>query len=644
MSAAPAFAETPASHDATSAAPSASIINQFVAAMQNTDPRFQRLNGWYSTGQPREIFEARLRFHDFLQEKENWTEFCQIVDQFKIDPVTGNVVNLDGTPLSASAFNDYYKFSMGPTIDSLQKLRGGRATVTFALDIRDEKWRKMFEEDTDGITTAVIHALNALQNRTFDYQLVLDTVAGKPFEPFFHSAEGRALFLNADGSPRSLISTTAPHGVPVHEVNGVKTVICSVPILNPTILAPGQVVISVFKAGDAKTGKNRLHVEVTGDANLASYLETTMMQTVYQTALNHHLAKSGCSFGQWLYETLFRFYLSATFAGTQCPEMTGFLFAGRRTGHFLLLLLQAFLATKIPGAKIAGTSSFDAVHFLTKKLGFDPASIIGSVGTHAHELQMLAQALFAWLDKHAGNPEYLPLSACVSTYLYYLTANQGKPGPMPILPDTLGTRSFMKAAECFMVHPMKDGVLTEEWVSLLELVNSARQDSGDIGEFAQTMREYPAFKGTLMASEIDDAEKLIQARNNGYKTFGAGGFMGDSTKPWDVNGQIVKDRFSLPMAVKVIRVWLRTKSSCGTCEICERCLSPCKIGDGTDPAKVTADAILPKPMYDEVITDAQLVKSSAEKKPHSDHLFYCEITDKVRVIRDLGTDRQVELI
>jgi hypothetical protein len=474
----------------------------------------------------------------------------------------------------------------------------------------------MFAADIDGITTAVIHALDALKHRTFDYKVILDTVAGKPCEAFFHSPEGRALFLNADGTPRTLISTTAPHGVPVHE----GTVICSEPIMNPKVLAPGQVVISVFMANDAKTGEHRLHIEATGEASLASFLETTMMQTVYQTALNHHLANRGCSFGQWLYEALFRFYLSATFAGTECPGMTGFLFAGRRTGHFLLLLLQAFLAKKIPGAKIAGTSSFDAVHFLTKKLGF--TDIIGSVGTHAHEIQMLAQSLFAWLDQHKANPEHLPLSACVSTYLYYLTAHQGKSGPdgkplpMPMLPDTLGTRAFCKAAACFIVHPMKDGVLDKSTrISLMSLINSARQDSGDLGEFAQTVREY-GFKGGLMASEIDDADKLTEAREKGYATYGAGGFMGDSEKPHNVTG---KPAFSASMAVKVIRVWWIIQSSC------ERCRNPCKLGDSTDTAKVTADSQLLKTDYDQVIADAQLVKSSAEAKPISYHQFYCEV-------------------
>jgi hypothetical protein len=49
-------------------------------------------------------------------------------------------------------------------------------------------------------------------------------------------------------------------------------------------------------------------------------------------------------------------------------------------------------------------------------------------------------------------------------------------------------------------------------------------------------------------------------------------------------------------------------------------------------------------MYDEVIAAAQLVKSSAENKPVSDHFFFCVITDKVTIIRDLGSEHQDELI
>jgi hypothetical protein len=97
------------------------------------------------------------------------------------------------------------------------------------------------------------------------------------------------------------------------------------------------------------------------------------------------------------------------------------------------------------------------------------------------------------------------------------------------------------------------------------------------------------------------------------------------------------------MAVKVVDVWFVTTSPCGTAEVFEKCPPPCKLGDGTELAKVTADALLSKPMYDQVITDAELVKLSAEKKPSSDHQFYCEITDKVRMTRDPETDGKVEL-
>ena len=41
-------------------------------------------------------------------------------------------------------------------------------------------------------------------------------------------------------------------------------------------------------------------------------------------------------------------------------------------------------------------------------------------------------------------------------------------------------------------------------------------------------------KMTMMASEIDDKESLATAHSLGYKTYGTGGFMGDSEKAWPV--------------------------------------------------------------------------------------------------------------
>ena len=565
--------------------------------------------------------EQRKSFHAFLLQ---WMHLiAMVIGCFTLDPITLGVVGVVGNVLTATTYNDYYKLSMAPTIHYLQQIREGIAIATFALDIRDPLLREIFSKNVNGITDAVIQALNALKDRKFDYQVILNTVAGKPFEAFFHSPEGRAIFINADGSPRNLISEIVPADAPVYP----NTVIYNCP-LNPDMLTSGQVAIAVFMAPDAKTGETRIHIEATGEWSKVSFLETTMMQVVYQVALRNHLQERCCSFGQWLYEALFRFYLSVTYSGTECPGMTGFLFAGRRTGHFLLLLLQALLAKKIPGSKIVGTSSFDAWAFLTKRLSLDPATILSPVGTHAHEIQMGAQSLFAWLDMSAVNSENLILSACVSTYIYYLTAHQGKPGPMPMLPDTLGSESFCKAASCFMVHPMKDGHLdTTIYVTLLSLINSARQDSGDLGEFATTMKRYE-FTGGLFASEIDEMNKLREARDTGYTFFGAGGVMGDSEKPWDVTGM---KAFTASMAVKIVRMWLlRTTSR-------ERCRNPVKTGDGKDLAKVTADSLLPLEMYQEVIAHAEEVKRMAKEKPVSSHLFYCKILgNQITVMRDDG--------
>jgi len=397
--------------------------------------------------------------------------------------------------------------------------------------------------------------------------------------------------------------------------------------ITPDMLAPGQVAIAVFMELDSKTGENRLHIEATGEWCRVSYLETTMMQAVYQVVLQKHLKERGCTFGQWLYEALFRFYLTTTFAGANCPDMTGFLFAGRRTGHFLLLLLQALLAKRIPGSKIAGTSSFDAWYVLTR-MGFE--NIIPPVGTHAHELQMGAQALFAKFDLNPANPAFLPFSATISAYLYYLTAHRGGAGPMPMLPDTVGSEAFLKAAAAFMVHPVIDGKLdTTQWVSLLSLMTSARQDSGKLKTFREILEKYGC-KCSLFASEIDDLKTLLEAYSLGYKFFGAGGALGDSEKVWDVTGE---KAFSASMAVKIVRMWLLDPTTGSWV----RCRYPVKLGDGEDLAKVTADTLLPLEVYQQVIDEAKRVKQMAKDKPVSSNLFYCElIENRIYVRRDDG--------
>jgi hypothetical protein len=65
---------------------------------------------------------------------------------------------------------------------------------------------------------------------------------------------------------------------------------------------------------------------------------------------------------------------------------------------------------------------------------------------------------------------------------------------MPMLPDTLGSRAFMKAAASIWVHRMENGVCRDDEapVRLLSLMTSARQDSGSLSEFKEVICGVPA--------------------------------------------------------------------------------------------------------------------------------------------------------
>jgi hypothetical protein len=95
-----------------------------------------------------------------------------------------------------------------------------------------------------------------------------------------------------------------------------------------------------------------------------------------------------------------------------------------------------------------------------------------------------------------------------------------------------------------MINPTgEDG----NW-KLLDIINSARQDSGELVNFLQNMKDF-GYKHPCMASEIDTCGTLRDAVGSGYKSFGAGGFFGDSAKVWDD-----KTISSNSMAVKAVRV------------------------------------------------------------------------------------------
>jgi hypothetical protein len=188
-----------------------------------------------------------------------------------------------------------------------------------------------------------------------------------------------------------------------------------------------------------------------------------------------------------------------------------------------------FFAEHLPDA--LGTSSVDCWYIL-KSLELP---CLNPSGTHAHELSMVTSVLFPTID---NNVYHLPLTQVVSHYLYYELVWKKTGGPMPMLPDTLGTPAFLKAASYLIINQK----------SVLDIIDFARQDSGKLPDFLANLNDYGKQIKT-MASEIDTTATLLEAATLGYSYFGAGGFFGDSEKVW---GEPTTPSNS--MAVKAVRV------------------------------------------------------------------------------------------
>jgi nicotinic acid phosphoribosyltransferase len=491
---------------------------------------------------------------------------------------------------SATIASDYYKLAMASVIRQALNEKGD-IVVTFALNLRTPGLEEKLAANEGGILDDFIRALSRFQERIFNRDIISKVVAGRTIEGFW--CDNLDEICGSERSPRSLIrgERIGPDsdywpGTCIYKRQ-----------TDPADVRDGEVVLSVFYTED-----NKLHIEATGPWNKSTFLETPIMQAVYQVLLDHHLRKKGVSFGQWLYEALFREHLSCAFATETCPKMKGALFAGRRTGHHIFTLFQTWYASRYYPNCI-GTSSFDAWHTLSNVLGMP--NIVPPVGTHAHELSMVFMCLYPELDQ---NSEGIQFSQVLAHYMFYLLVHQGTgTTPMPMLPDTLGTTTFLKAAKNTLVTPMLDGVpQTQHQVSILSLFKSARQDSGTIRGFKQMLSLYPEYSGSIMASEISKREDLETARDEGYTTFGTGGFMGDSETAWPVT----TDPFTANMAVKAVSVYVRGVRTA---------VQPVKLGDGE--GKATCDTTLPKEEQETILRNANYVKQAAIDAPHGNTIM-----------------------
>jgi hypothetical protein len=173
-----------------------------------------------------------------------------------------------------------------------------------------------------------------------------------------------------------------------------------------------------------------------------------------------------------------------------------------------------------------------------------------------------------------------------------------------MLPDTLGSEACLIALASCWVQKMENGAQTGESVRLLSVMTSARQDSGELDAFKALMDLYKSSPEGLMnpnlvmmASEIDDKDSMKTAHSFQYKTYGTGGFMGDSEKVWPVT----ESKFSASMAVKAVRVFVGPVQQ----------KPPVKLGDSQDTLKATGDTSTNPAFYLGMMQAALKVRQTA---------------------------------
>lgn len=548
---------------------------------------------------------SRIEFNSNLV--KIFDELIRVLSLFTYD-ATGALVPIGQGIITGTTHNDYYKLTMAPVIAWAESVMNGTVNVCFGTDIREILFAQQLLENRNEIRDDVIKALNDLAGRRFNPDIVKQAVSGKSIQGFWEQNSER-IFGTPD-SPNTLIRSHRPAGANPRDFHG-DTVIYNRPLTIADV-ADGGVAITVYIDPNAKYAIDRtqppmkVYIEAMGPWGRVSYLETTIMQAVYAVALQHHLREQQKSYGQWLYEAMFRCHLSMRHTQIECPNMSGALFSGRRTGHHVLTLLQVLYLSRfqiVEGGvgKCIGTSSVDAWYTLAHQLGF--RNIVPPAGTHAHELSMVFASLFPQLDKiQAG----VPFSQALSHAMYYTLVHKGHPVPMPMLPDTLGTPACLIALASCWVQKMENGAQTDDPVRLLLVMTSARHDSGSLEEFKALMDLYKSSQEDLMnpklgmmASEIDDNKSMKTAHSLGYGTYGTGGYMGDSEKVWPTTDT----KFSASMAVKAVRVFVGPDQQ----------KPSIKLGDANDTLKITGDTSMEHESYLKMIQAAVEVKQNAIK-------------------------------
>jgi nicotinic acid phosphoribosyltransferase len=455
--------------------------------------------------------------------------------------------------LTATCFNDLYKWTMMPVILKLENHfqttcqnpeKANPIIVTFGIDLRDQIMVDTIMASKD-LQKKIFDNLKELSNRKFNYDVFKFVKSKKPTLDYI------------DNNPSSLFGEKLASNVYYNGESNFNDEEITQDVLlkwrNFEGYDKSNVHIHMFKK--SIENKLELFIEATGPWHKVTWLETSIMQCVYETVLRYELTKNKVPYMVWLGDALYRTAKSIAYINSGENTLVGALFTGRRTGGLLFLVLQNYMYSlyqtepkgpmKLPSL---GTSSCDSLYILKNTDDVEEGKLKPPAGTHAHELSMTISALFPDLDYQIPAATQI-----IGHYLYWSETMKKKPitevGPVPALPDTIGTTVFLRASKMIAI---KDGNNNEDL--FFNKISTFRQDSGEMKDFKKHVTNF-GYEGGVMASEIENIESIQKAIKNKYSTFGAGGFYGDSAKAW-IPEEITK-KIIIPdnsMAVKVRRV------------------------------------------------------------------------------------------
>jgi len=492
--------------------------------------------------------------------------------------------------------NDFYKFVMGPVLYEWNVLN------TFSADLRDVESQKEIQNPNSPVIKKLIDKLQDLKHRYITENDVLECISVNPKLKEFFSRTGASLFENA------LVSEIIVGRGPNKEDDEI-------------LKKEMKTFVYVYYGFNAKTKRNEWIIQSRGMCAKNSWVETSLMQIIYQIFLEDYCEKNGITKEQYIATCIVREIITIIILNkkTTCKYA---LFAGRRSCFPEFLILQNYIFFKLMDHdKIIGSSSMWSILSL-RKMGFDIP--YPWVGTIAHEMFMMAQAIFKDYDNNEDN---VSVSQAIVLYMYMILSH--KEGiPFPCLPDTLGTKTCFRALQAVMITVTnEDGTTTEK--SLLEYVGMLRKDSGEIKDFQDLISQYPELSNVkIMDSEIGNILEAILSNEAGIMIIGAGGLFGEALIPDKFLTK--KERIilginpKLKMAVKVTEVTISKE---------EESVYPVKTGDGTDAGKLSIHPNITPEIFNTTMKRVERTQDANDKPAKKRNISHTiDSTDQMQIV------------